>query len=63
MKVSSEQLPSLLTKVLRAGLCPMVVGSPGTGKSDIIKQVAQKHNLKVIDVRLSQADPTDLNNN
>jgi hypothetical protein len=39
----------------------MLVGSPGIGKSDIVKLVAKKHNLKLIDVRLAQSDPTDLN--
>lgn len=37
-----------------------LIGSPGLGKSDVIKQVAKDLNLKVIDFRLSTADPTDL---
>ena len=61
MKVSTKQLPPILTKVMVAGLVPMVHGSPGIGKSDIIRAIAKKNNLKVIDVRLSQCDPTDLN--
>jgi len=37
------------------------MSSPGLGKSDVVKQVAKELNLKVIDFRLSTADPTDLN--
>lgn len=43
------------------GLVPFVKGSPGIGKSDVAHQVAAKHNLKLIDIRLAQCDPTDLN--
>lgn len=35
-------------------------GPPGTAKSSIVKQTAKKMNFKVIDIRLTQMDPTDL---
>jgi len=38
----------------------MLWGPPGVGKSQIIAQIAQKHNVKAIDIRLSQMEPTDL---
>ena len=38
----------------------MVAGSPGIGKSGIAYQLADQYKLKVIDLRLSQCDPTDL---
>jgi hypothetical protein len=38
----------------------MLVGSPGIGKSAVIHELARKWNLKVIDFRLAQADPTDM---
>jgi len=44
-----------------AGLVPMIHGSPAIGKSSIINQIADKYHLKVIDLRLAQCDPTDLN--
>ena len=50
----------MLTKFIRAGLVPMLRGSPGMGKSSIVHQIAKEYNLKVIDLRLSQCDPTDL---
>ncbi len=31
-----------------------------TGKSDLVRKIADKFKLKLIDIRLSQADPTDL---
>lgn len=49
-----------IEKIIQAKLVPFMVGSPGCGKSDVVKQVAKKHKLKVIDLRLSQCDPTDL---
>lgn len=55
----SELLAGLET-ILYAGLVPNIIGSPGTGKSDIIKTFAREHNLKLIDIRLSQIDPVDL---
>ena len=38
----------------------MVWGPPGIGKSQIVAQVAAQHNVPVIDIRLSQMEPTDL---
>lgn len=59
--VKIGQAISMLSKYLRAGLVPMVVSSPGIGKSQAVYQVAEQYNLKVIDFRLAQCDPTDLN--
>lgn len=50
-----------ITQVIRARLVPMLHGSPGIGKSDLIKAIAKHFNLYLIDVRLSQAEPQDLN--
>lgn len=38
----------------------MLWGAPGIGKSQIIAQVAKKHQVNVIDIRLSQMEPSDL---
>lgn len=35
-------------------------GSPGIGKSYIVADIAQKKNLELVDIRLSQMDPVDL---
>lgn len=56
--------PSLVKKAvvrcIRKRVVPFIAGSPGIGKSDIIRGIAKEFGLKVIDVRLSQCDPTDL---
>jgi DNA polymerase III delta prime subunit len=38
----------------------MLWGPPGVGKSQIILQIGERHNLPVIDIRLSQMEPSDL---
>jgi hypothetical protein len=38
----------------------MLWGPPGVGKSQIVAQVATRHQAKVIDIRLSQMEPSDL---
>lgn len=60
MQVKISQATSIITKYMQAKLVPMLVGSPGMGKSAIVHQIAEHYNLKVIDLRLSQCDPTDL---
>lgn len=60
MQVKISQATSIITKYIQAKLVPMLVGSPGMGKSAIVHQIAKHYNLKVIDLRLSQCDPTDL---
>lgn len=52
--------PSLISKAIEANLVPFLEGSPGTAKSSMIRQVADEYNLKLIDVRLSTLDPTDI---
>jgi hypothetical protein len=59
-QITAVQAPELLMDVMKAGLVPMIVSSPGIGKSSIAKQIAEDRNLKVIDLRLSQCDPSDL---
>ena len=61
IKADINQAKWLVIEYFKANLVPMLVGSPGCGKSDMIKQVAEEFNLKLIDVRLSQNDPTDIN--
>jgi hypothetical protein len=61
MPVNSEQAREYVEDCLNANLVPFLKGAPGIGKSSIIKAIAANRNLLVIDVRLSQADPTDLN--
>ena len=60
MQVKPSQAKSIITKYIKAHLVPMLVGSPGCGKSQIIHSIAKEYNLKVIDLRLSQCDPCDL---
>lgn len=38
----------------------MLWGPPGVGKSQIVAEVAAKHDVPIIDIRLSQMEPTDL---
>lgn len=47
--------------VLKAGLVPYVAGSPGLGKSAMFAAICKKYNLKMIDIRLAQEDPTCIN--
>ena len=50
----------MVTDFIKANIVPMVHGSPGIGKSQIVAQIAKEYGLKLIDLRLSQCDPTDL---
>lgn len=51
-------LDNLLSKNL--SLSTMIWGPPGIGKSSIVAQLARKHQIDFVDVRLSQLAPTDL---
>ncbi|MBT8113567.1 MAG: AAA family ATPase, partial [Gammaproteobacteria bacterium] len=38
----------------------MLWGPPGVGKSEMVSQVAKDNDVQVIDIRLSQMEPSDL---
>ena len=38
----------------------MLWGPPGVGKSQMVAQIAERHGMPVIDIRLSQMEPSDL---
>jgi len=61
--------PALLLKVLEKEFQStlaghhtpvMMWGPPGVGKSQMVAQVAQRHDVPIIDIRLSQMEPSDL---
>ena len=60
MSVSMKKAAEMVKQILSVNLVPFLQGSPGIGKSAIIKEVANGAKLKVIDLRLSQCEPTDL---
>jgi len=60
MTITPAQAPELILDIMRPGHVAMLTSSPGVGKSSIARQIAKENNLKLIDVRLSQCDPTDL---
>ena len=59
--VSLKQAAEMARKILKANLVPYLAGSPGVGKSAVAQTLAKHYNLKLIDIRLSQEDPTCLN--
>ena len=60
IEVNLNQAYELVLDVIKARKVPMLHSSPGIGKSDLAKKVANKFNLMLIDLRLSQCDPSDL---
>ena len=60
MQVKLSQAVRMVTVYLKCKLVPLLVGSPGCGKSSVAHMIAEHYNLKVIDLRLAQCDPTDL---
>lgn len=61
MNINMSTAKELVLDVLKAKLVPFLSSSPGIGKSALAKEIANEHNLKMIDLRLSQMDPADLN--
>lgn len=60
MKVSTLNVKELIVDALVADLVPFISSSPGIGKSDICRAIAQEYNLFLIDLRLASMDPTDI---
>ena len=60
MKANLNTAATMINVYLQADVPVTLLGAPGLGKSDVVKQVAKENNLKLIDFRLSTADPTDL---
>lgn len=60
--MTPEALSHFLTKLVshRLMFSTMIWGPPGIGKSSIVSQTAQAHDMDMIDLRLSQLAPTDL---
>jgi hypothetical protein len=60
--MTPEALSTFLKKMVEHNLklSTMIWGPPGIGKSSIVAQTAQAHDLEMIDLRLSQLAPTDL---
>lgn len=59
--VNPKQAKALIQDCMKAGLVPLLKGSPGTSKSSIMARIAKEQNLKLIDIRLSQIEETELN--
>ena len=60
MFISVAKAKELIPLALKSKIVPMLHGSPGLGKSAVVHQIAKDYNLKLIDLRLSQCDPTDM---
>jgi len=58
--VSPNQAQDEILACISAGLTPLITSSPGMGKSSMVSQVAKTFRLKLLDFRLSQCTPEDL---
>ena len=57
---SPSKVKEYVELCMKARLVAFLQGSPGIGKSEIIKQLAEEYGLYVIDCRLSSMEPTDI---
>ena len=61
MEITIKEAKESVIDVISAGLVPFIASSPGIGKSSLAKEIAEDFNLHMIDIRLSQCDPTEIN--
>jgi hypothetical protein len=61
IRINTEEAVKAVSMCFQTKLVPMLSGSPGIGKSAVLHQIAKKFKLFLIDIRLAQCDPTDLN--
>ena len=59
-QVKISQATRLMIAAIKSRVSPVLKGSPGAGKSQSVHQIAEQFQLELIDIRLSQCDPTDL---
>ena len=55
-----ESWYSLSMNVPDQAFCPMLISPPGIGKTSFVKQLADKHGVKVFNLILSQANPSEV---
>ena len=55
-----SQVAEAINLCIEAKQPVMIHGSPGVGKSAVVRQVATQRGIELIDLRLSQLDPVDL---
>lgn len=60
LSLTPSQLPGELTEIIKAGLVPNILGSPGISKSDCVYQFAETNNLYMHDFSLSNREPVDI---
>jgi len=58
--MKADALTRSLKRLITAQIPVFVWGSPGIGKSSIIREIAAEQDLSFVDLRLSLLDPTDL---
>lgn len=61
MKATLNQVKEVLPILMKANIVPFLHSSPAQGKSSIVKQLAKKYQLELIDVRLTEMDSLDFN--
>lgn len=59
--VTPSQVYAKVLHCLKVGLTPIVLSSPGMGKSSIFRKIAKDHRLKLIDCRVGHMLPEDFN--
>ena len=59
-QVNLNQAYTMMSIAINANIVPLLKSSPGIGKSALAAKYAKEHNLKLIDLRLTQCDVTDL---
>lgn len=58
--ITPNQVTTEIIECISANLVPYIVSSPGMGKSSLVAKVAHQGKLKLLDLRLSQCTPEDL---
>ncbi len=61
IELNFNQMTEAVWDCITAGVVPLVRGRPGCGKSALGRFLATSNDLLMIDVRLSQLDPVELN--
>ena len=58
--MKASEIVKSINALLEKNIAIFLWGSPGIGKSSIVKQIAKENEMEFIDLRLSLLDPTDL---